>query len=139
MKYLFILTCSVLIFFSCNKETPLSGSIEITTDKEVYKTGDTIIYEVNNLTNSIASYSWGSMSNFLPDLYKFEDNSWIIYWGQICNEYNCYCCNELLLESSLIDTFVFDFENGIYRMGITFTMEATAKRNIYYSNSFTFY
>jgi len=127
----------ILMICNCKKEPSFLGPLQIRTDKEIYQLNDPIIVEVKNLTNSVAVHSWNNVYDFLPVIYKYENESWTGYWAQICHEYNCFCCKELLPGSSKKDTLLLDFEKGVYRIEYNFTMKPDHKNKIYYSNTFT--
>ena len=136
-KSIFILiTLIILMISGCKKEPTYIGPLQVQTDKDIYEINDPIIIEVKNLTDSIAAHLWSNSFNFLPIIYKYENDSWTGYWAQVCNEYNCFCCKELLPGSSQKDTLQLDFEKGIYRIEYNFTMKPDSKNKIYYSNIF---
>jgi len=136
-KSTFILIIIIILMISgCKKEPSYIGPLQVNTDKAIYQINDPIIVEVKNLTDSIAVHSWSNLFNFLPVIYKYENSSWTGYWAQLCNEYNCFCCKELLPGSSKKDTLLMNFDKGIYRIEYNFTMKPDNKNKIYYSNIF---
>jgi len=79
-----LITLIIFIISGCKKEPTYLGPIQVLTNKEIYQINDPIIVEVKNLTDSIAFHSWSNLFNILPVIRKYENETWTVYWAQLC-------------------------------------------------------
>ena len=124
----------ILTFMCCEKNKTDSAPIQIITDKETYSSNESIKLEIINSSDSIASYFvCSSYKGIPPNIYKLENDSWIGYWGPICNGYSSYCCAELQNGASYKDTLAIEFEKGTYRIEYQFIVRPGHEYKSYFS------
>lgn len=125
----------ILMISSCKKEPSYSGPLQISTDKQVYKTNDPVIVEVTNNTDSVALYLSHRYHNIYPILYKYNNGKWSGYWADY-NFENSRGNKELLPGFKVRDTLQIDFNKGIYRIEYNFIMRPNVNGKARYSNIF---
>jgi hypothetical protein len=142
MKNIFftlIVLSLIFAFDSCEKIRKNPTPIQIITDKETYSISESIKLEIVNSNDSIARYFvCSSFKGIPPNIYKLENNSWVGYWGPICDGYSSYCCNELQKGASYKDTLEIEFEIGTYRIEYQFIVRPSHEYKSYFSNAIKF-
>lgn len=129
----FIIITLALLMISCIKEPTFTGTLHITTDKDIYQNDDSVYVIIKNLSDSVAVFNWSKLHYFIPVVYKYNNDSWFGYWAE---SGNTYCCKELAPGMNEKETLKIEFEKGIYRIVFYFTMRPGNKTNSYYSNIF---
>jgi hypothetical protein len=127
---IFVLAAFLLI--NCENEKIGSVPIQISTDKLNYSINENIVVELINNSDSAAKYNLCN-EGIPPNIYRFEKNSWKLYWSPICIGYS-YCCSQFMAGSSYKDTLNIS-EKGTYRIEYQFIIRPSQVFRSYFSSS----
>lgn len=130
-----LLIVMLVLLISCEKEPKYICPLQVSTNKQVYKTNEQVVIVVTNYTDSIAVYMKHKTYNIYPVFLHYINDKWSGYKAE-------YVINggiqngELLPGSKVIDTLNTQFEKGIYRINYQIIMRPSSYPRNFYSNIF---
>lgn len=136
--FVFMILLGIFMIISCEKEKSTVLPIQIETDRSSYPTTENVKVIVTNTSDSIVRYyHCSSYEGIPPNIYKLENNSWIVFWAPVCNGYESFCCPELLADESFGDTLELQFIPGTYKLEYQFIVKPGHDYQSFYSDPFT--